>query len=85
MKYRVVETALAKAFYVSPGDLPAFRAQVRRFRNLNVPSILKIGQGKQVEYSRLNVVQLGLAILLQRLDVVQARLQRLPWSTRNMP
>ncbi len=68
-RYGEVEQALVEQFRVAPDRLGAFRARIRHFRTLGVPSVEKVGSGSKGEYSRLHVVQLSLALRLGEMGV----------------
>jgi hypothetical protein len=63
-RYGDIEQALVKQFQVRADRLGAFRARVRHFRSLGVPRIDRVGSGSKVEYTRLNAVELCVALHL---------------------
>jgi hypothetical protein len=67
MKYRQVETALVSLFEVDDTRLGAFKGRLRHLRNLAIPKVSKAGSGTHAEYSRLNAVEMAIALELQSL------------------
>jgi hypothetical protein len=66
LQYRHVESALVRLFGVDNSHIGAFKARIRHLRNLGVPHIVKPGSGDRVEYTRVNVAEMALALELER-------------------
>jgi hypothetical protein len=67
--YGEIEAALISLLRVDNERLGAFRARLRHFRNLGVPNVERVGSGTKAEYSRLNAIELCLALRLSALGV----------------
>jgi hypothetical protein len=80
--YGQIEGALVSLLRVDNERLGAFRARLRHFRNLNVPNLERVGSGTKAEYSRLNAVEICLALRLTTLGIaprVAAGIALLKW------
>lgn len=62
--YKDIESALAVLHDVVNTELPAFRAQLRHFRNIGIPKLPSVGSGNRIEYSADHVHQIFLALEL---------------------
>jgi hypothetical protein len=66
LRYRDLEAALASAEGVADAEMPAFRAELRHFRNLGVPNVPRVGTGTQLSYTWEHLCQAWLAIELHK-------------------
>ena len=62
--YGEVEQILARLHRVKQRDIKAFRARIRHFRNLGVPSLPKVGSGTKIRYGINDLYELFLALEL---------------------
>ena len=69
IRFGDLERALIKQFKVPTDRQGAFRARIRRFRDLNVPNVTRVGSGTRTEYSRLNAVELSVALRLTSANI----------------
>jgi hypothetical protein len=65
LRYREVESVLARIMNVKATDLGAFRARLRHLRNIGLPRLPKIGSGKAIDYSTRHALELLLALELE--------------------
>ena len=68
-RYGHVEAALARVFSVGPDELGAFRGRLRHLRNIGVPDLPKPGSGRQIKYSRQNIIEMMLALEFEAMGV----------------
>ena len=64
-----VEAALARVFSVEPDELGPFRGRLRHLRNIGVPDLPKPGSGRQIKYSRQNIIEMMLALEFEAMGV----------------
>jgi len=69
-RYGQIEIALIKALPVREEELGSFRAKLRRFRELGIPSIEKAGSGANAEYRLQHAVELAVALTFASLGVM---------------
>lgn len=65
MKFGRVEAAVIQMNEIREERVDAFKARIRHLRNFNCPSIEKSPGGAPAEYSRINAVELAVALSLQ--------------------
>jgi hypothetical protein len=67
LRYKHVESALADALGIQPGDIGAFRARLRNLRNLGLPKLPKPGSGAHITYTRCHALEMLIAVELEQL------------------
>lgn len=68
MRYKVLEAAVASVLEAG-GDLGAFRARMRHFRNLGLPRTDRPGKGGVIEYGRKDAFEVLVAMQLNVMGV----------------
>ena len=85
LQYKLVEVALAATLEVPTNRMGAFRARLRHLKNLGLPAD-KPGSGKQIAYSRRQVLELLIALEIENLGVAPKRAAMLaPSIVRQAP
>ncbi len=69
LRWRDVEATLSELLLITDEQRGAFRARIRHLKAVGIPNIPKVGSGTQITYTRDNVVELYMALLIMELGV----------------
>jgi hypothetical protein len=74
IRYKHVEEVLSRIFKVPPERAGAFRAHLRHLRNIGLPKLPTPGSGKQIGYTRDQLVETLIALELSALGISPKRI-----------
>jgi len=67
--YAQLESVMVRVFDVPDDEIGAFRARIRRLRDLGIPSVPRIGSGSRNKYETENMIELAIALAMLSVGV----------------